>query len=137
MYRKISAVLVIAVCGLLSAGSASATPPGRSGSSDAPASEISEAREQWLLGAMKAALRFGCTPDSIQQLSSESVDDAIRYFGQTARPGACLILAPFSNDPASMRYSFATGGKVDGIEILYLSDVPEARIQHGSAVRIR
>jgi hypothetical protein len=86
---------------------------------------------------MQAALRFGCTPDSIQQLSSESVEDAIQYFGQTAKPGACLILTPISNDPATMRYSLATGGTVNGMEIRYLSDVAQVRIQHGAAVSSR
>jgi hypothetical protein len=135
MLRGIRAVSVIVASVLPFTSSAWATSPGQSGSSTAEG--IREAREQWLAGALQAALRLGCTPDSIQQLSSESVDDAIQYFGQTAKPGACLILAPISNDPESMRYSLATGGTVNGMEIRYLSDVGQVRIQHGAAVKNR
>jgi hypothetical protein len=155
MSSKFRAVLALFAGGLLSGSATIASPQSKPGTentaiSSAPGmiqsrarpnpvteSAISEAHEQWLAGAEQAAARFGCGSETIQQLSSESLEDAIRFFGMTAKTGSCLILYPISRDPASMRYSFASGGKAGGIDILYLSDVAQVRITHGAAVTDR
>jgi len=100
--------------------------------SPVPDPAIQEAHEHWLAGVVKAAAGFGCSPDLIQQLPTESVTDALHLFALTAKPGSCLVLSPVSTDPGSMRYSFASGGKIDGIEIRYLSDVGRIRIWNGA-----
>ncbi len=93
---------------------------------------VREAHEQWLAGVSKAATGFGCGPDLIQQLPTESVTEVLHLFALTARNGSCLVLLPVSTDPNAMRYSFASGGKIDGVEIRYLSDVGQMRVWNGA-----
>jgi hypothetical protein len=95
---------------------------------------VEEAHQQWLAGVTQAAARFGCSPDLIQQLPSESVAEVVSLYVQTAHKGSCLVLLPVSTNAASTRYSFASGGTVDGVEILYLSDVSRVRIWNGAEV---
>jgi hypothetical protein len=92
---------------------------------------VVQAHERWLAGAAKAAAGFGCSPDLIQQLPSESVADVLHLFALSAKKGTCLVLLPISTDPGSMRYSFASGGNIDGVEVRYLSDVGRMRIWNG------
>ena len=96
--------------------------------------DLDQARAQWLAGMEEEAARFGCDPELIQQQPGESVAEAIQVYRLAAKAGSCLILQPISTDPGTMRYSFASGGKVDGVEILYISDVPQVRIKNGAAV---
>jgi len=110
---------------------------GSAGVAAAPADDpaVLEARERWLAGVAEAASRFGCSPASlIQQLPTESVAEVVKLFVLTSEQGACLVLLPVSTDPGSARYSFASGGKVDGVEIRYLSDVARPRIWNGVEV---
>jgi len=95
---------------------------------------VEQAHEEWLAGAARAAAEFGCGPDLIQQLPTESVTDVIHLFALTATKGTCVVLLPVSTEPGSIRYSFASGGDVDGTEIHYLSDVGQMRIRNGVAV---
>jgi hypothetical protein len=43
-------------------------------------------------------------------------------------------LLPASTDAGSTSYSFASGGTIDGVPILYLSDVHRMRIWNGAEV---
>jgi len=95
---------------------------------------VEEAHQQWLAGVAQAAARFGCGPDLIQQLPSETVAEVVNLYVQTAHKGTCLVLLPVSTNAASTWYSFASGGTVDGVEILYLSDVSRVRIWNGVEV---
>jgi len=95
---------------------------------------VSEAHEQWLAGVAQEAAHYGCAPQLIEQLPTESVTDVVKLFALTASKGTCLVLQPVSTDSTSIRYSFASGGSVDGIEIFYLSDVGRVRIWNGAAV---
>jgi hypothetical protein len=95
---------------------------------------IAQAQSQWLSGLAAAASTFGCTGISVQQQPTETVAAALNQFMQTANEGSCLALAPISTNPSSIRYSFAWGGKVNGIDIYYLSDVGQMRIWNGTAL---
>lgn len=93
--------------------------------------DLEEARERWLAGAADAAKDFGCAPDIIVQLPGETLADVVQLYALTAHEGSCLVLQPVSGDPAEMRYSLASGGQVDGVDILYISDVSRIRIWDG------
>jgi hypothetical protein len=95
---------------------------------------LAEAHEQWLAGVAKAAESYGCNPELVQQQPNETVAEAVSVYAQTAAKGSCLVLLPISTDPTSIRYSFASGGTVDGVEIFYLSDVSKVRIWQGAPV---
>lgn len=95
---------------------------------------VSEAHDQWLAGVAQEAAHYGCAPKLIEQLPTESVADAVKLFALTASKGTCLVLQPVSTNPTPNRYSFASGGTADGIEIFYLSDVGRVRIWNGAAV---
>lgn len=95
---------------------------------------IEEVHRQWLAGVVEEAAQYGCKPELVQQLPGESVTDALKLFAETAQNGSCLVLAPISSDMEHLRYSFASGGKIDGVEILYLSDVSRIRIREGVEV---
>jgi len=95
---------------------------------------LTEAHEKWLVGAPAAARSHGCSEGLITQLPSESVAEVVKLFALTGNKETCIILQPVSTDPDSMRYSFASGGKVDGLEIRYLSDVGKLRIWNGVEV---
>jgi hypothetical protein len=95
---------------------------------------VEEAHQQWLTGVTAAATRYGCSPDLIQQLPSETVADVVKLYAETAHKGSCLVLLPVSTDAGSTWYSFASGGTIDGVEILYLSDVNRMRIWNGVEV---
>jgi hypothetical protein len=95
---------------------------------------VAEEHNQWLAGLADAAASFGCTSISVQQLPSESVSDAVSLFVQNSPEQSCLALWPISTDPTSVRYSFAWGGKVNGKDILYISDLGQMRIWNGVAV---
>jgi hypothetical protein len=95
---------------------------------------VEEAHQQWLTGVAAAATRYGCSSDLIQQLPSETVTDVVKLYAQTAHKGSCLVLLPISTDAGSTWYSFASGGTIDGVEILYLSDVNRLRIWNGVEV---
>jgi hypothetical protein len=92
---------------------------------------VEEAHQQWLAGVAQAAARYGCSPDLIQQLPSETVADVVKLYVQTAHKGSCLILSPTSTVAGPTWYSFASGGTIDGVEILYLSDANQSRIWNG------
>ena len=89
------------------------------------------AHDQWLAGVADAADSYGCSDVSVQQQSTESVNDVIDRFGQTASEGSCLVLWPISTDPTVIRYSFAWGGTIDGKDIFFISDVSQMRIWNG------
>lgn len=91
---------------------------------------ILDAHQRWLDGAVEAAALYGCTHPTIQE-STESVADALKVYVLTADKSSCLILSPVSSDPESNRYSYASGGNVDGVDIYYISDVPRPRILMG------
>ena len=133
MARGFRALLVPLLASLAFTGQSLAAPRPHAAASSA----IQHAQEDWLAGAPQAARRFGCNGALIQQLTSETVAEALKYFGQTAKPGACLILAPVSQDPTQQRYSFASGGKVNGVEILYLSDIAQPRIVNGTVLKVQ
>ena len=95
---------------------------------------IAQAQSQWLSGVAAAATTFGCTGISVQQQPTQTVADALNQFVQTANEGSCLALAPISTNPTCIRYSFAWGGKINGIDIYYLSDVGQMRIWNGTAL---
>jgi hypothetical protein len=95
---------------------------------------VEEAHQQWLAGVAEAAARYGCSPDLIQQLPSETVADVVKLYVQTAHKGSCLVLSPISTAAGPAWYSFASGGTIDGVEILYLSDVNQLRIWNGVEV---
>jgi hypothetical protein len=94
---------------------------------------VMEAHDQWLRDVAEAAKSYGCTT-TVEQLDSESVAKAISQFGSLASEGSCLILRPVSTDPDSIIYSLAWGGAVDGIDILYITDVSRMRIWNGVEV---
>ena len=94
---------------------------------------VAAVHEQWLAGVAKAAASYGCSPKLIQQLPTESISDVVKLYGLTADKKTCLVLQPVSPDPTSMRYSLASGGQVDGVDILYLSDVGKVRIWDGTS----
>jgi hypothetical protein len=92
---------------------------------------IVSAHSQWLADVEDAAASYGCKDTSVQQQSTESINDVIDRFGQTATEGSCLVLWPISANPGAIRYSFAWGGTIDGKDILYISDVSQMRIWNG------
>lgn len=96
--------------------------------------EIVKAHRDWLKGVSAAAPTFGCKKLIIQQDSGETVADAIQLYVLTAVQGDCLVLTPISADTRTARYSFARGGRVDGLDIYYISDVGRARIRNGQPV---
>ena len=97
----------------------------------AETSDVANMHEQWLAGASAAAKQYGCTKVAVEQQPNETVEDAVKLFGLVATEGSCLVLAPVSTNLRSTRYSFANGGKLNGIDVLYISDLPRARIWKG------
>jgi hypothetical protein len=96
--------------------------------------QVDEAHERWLAGATEAAAEHGCQGELVRQLPTETVDDAIKFYLQVATAHTCLLLQPVSDQPDSQRYSFASGGEKDGVNILYISDVSQIRIWNGAEV---
>jgi hypothetical protein len=92
---------------------------------------VEEARQAWLSGVEEAAKHYGCHLAVVQQ-QGESVEEAIKLFAAVADNKSCLALLPISNRPDPGRYSMAWGGKVDGIDIFYISDVGRSRIWNGA-----
>ena len=95
---------------------------------------IQAAHSEWLAGVAAAAATYGCDNPLVEQQSTESVSAAISRFGLTATEGSCLVLLPVSTIEGSLRYSIAWGGTVNGIDILYISDVSQMRVWNGAAV---
>jgi hypothetical protein len=95
---------------------------------------VVQAHNNWLAGLPNAARIYGCTSVAVLQQSTQTVDDAIADFAQTANEGSCLALWPISTDPTVLRYSFAWGGVADGKDIFYLSDIDQLRIWNGAEV---
>jgi hypothetical protein len=95
---------------------------------------VDEAHERWLAGVADAAAEHGCQGELIQQLPTETVDEAIKLYLQVASSHTCLVLQPVSGQPNAQRYSFASGGEKDGVNILYISDVSQIRIWNGAEV---
>jgi len=95
---------------------------------------VSETHERWLAGAKDAAAEHGCDENLVIQDSSETVDDAVKLYLQVAGEHTCLILQPVSENPDTTRYSIASGGEKDGVNILYISDVSRIRIWNGEEV---
>jgi hypothetical protein len=95
---------------------------------------VDAAHERWLAGVTEAAAEHGCQGELVQQLPTETVDDAIKLYLQVATAHTCLVLQPVSGQPDSQRYSFASGGEKDGVNILYISDVSQMRIWNGAEV---
>jgi len=95
---------------------------------------VEEAHQKWLAGIAGAAVQYGCSGDLIQQLPTESVADVVKLYVETAQKGTCLVLLPVSTDATSVSYSLASGGTIDGVPILYLSDVHRMRIWNGVEV---
>jgi hypothetical protein len=95
---------------------------------------VNEAHDRWLAGVAEAAAEHGCQGELIRQLPTETVDDAIKFYLQVATAHTCLVLQPVSGQPNSQRYSFASGGEKDGVNILYISDVNQIRIWNGAEV---
>jgi hypothetical protein len=93
--------------------------------------EVTEMHDQWLAGATAAAKQFGCTNVAVEQQPNESIADAVKLFGLVATEGSCLVLAPVSTNTRTVRYSFARGGKVDGIDLLYISDTSTLKVWNG------
>lgn len=96
---------------------------------------VEDAHLRWLAGVAAAAVQHGCDPNLIQQAPTESVGDAVKIYLSAASEHTCLVLQPVSADPGPMRYSFASGGEVDGIDIVYISDVSRMRIWNGQEIR--
>jgi hypothetical protein len=96
---------------------------------------VEEAHAQWLAGVAAAAAQHGCSPNLVLQSPTESVADAVKIYLQVASEHTCLVLQPVSSEAGSMRYSFSSGGEVDGVNILYLSDVSRMRIWNGKEIR--
>jgi hypothetical protein len=90
--------------------------------------------QQWLEGLADAAARNGCNAELVIQQPNESVEEVLQLFTLTAREGSCLALFPISTAADPIRYSFASGGRVDGVEVRYLSDVSRIRIWNGIPV---
>jgi hypothetical protein len=129
VFRKLFAIFGVmlgSVCLVSGADAASTTAATN-------AEAIAQMHEQWLAGVTKAAQRFGCNPELIEQLPSENVAEAVKFFSQTAKPGSCLVLQPISQYVGPVRYSLASGGTVDGVQIRSISDVPQVRIHNGVA----
>lgn len=97
------------------------------------ASTVTAAHEHWLAGVEEAAARHGCK-NIIEQQATETVAEAIQFFRATATEGTCLVLQPISNSAESGRYSIASGGNIDGLNLLYISDVSRIRIWNGVPV---
>ena len=97
----------------------------------AETADVATMHEQWLAGASAAAKQFGCTKVAVEQQPNETLADAVKLFGLVATQGSCLVLSPVSTNLRSTRYSFANGGKLNGIDVLYISDLPRARIWKG------
>lgn len=97
---------------------------------------VSEAHERWLEGAKQAAAEHGCDANLVVQSPTETVDDAIKLYLQVAGEHTCLVLQPVSENPNSQRYSFASGGEKDGVNILYISDASRIRIWNGEEVAV-
>lgn len=95
---------------------------------------VAAAHESWLEGVKAAAEEHHCEGNLVEQLPSETVDDAIKLYIQVATENTCLVLQPVSADAHSHRYSFASGGEKDGVNILYISDVSRIRIWNGAEV---
>jgi hypothetical protein len=98
---------------------------------------VTEAHDRWLTGVAAAAAEHGCTGQLVQQLPTETVDDAVKLYLQVADEHACLVLQPVSTEPNAQRYSFASGGEVDGVSILYISDVNRMRIWNGAETAMK
>jgi hypothetical protein len=96
--------------------------------------QVLAAHDQWLAGVAAAAESYGCTDISIRQGPDEPVSNALNRFGLSAPKGSCLVLYPISTNPKTLRYSLASGGTIEGREILYLSDVGQMRIWDGVAL---
>ena len=97
-------------------------------------SEVSDLHDQWLAGAPAAAKQYGCTNIVVEQQPDETISDALNLFAETATEGECLVLAPLSTNLRATHYSFANGGKVNGVDILYISDLPQARIWNAASL---
>jgi hypothetical protein len=95
---------------------------------------VNAAHDRWLAGVAEAAAEHNCQGELVQQLPTETVDDAIKFYLQVATARTCLVLQPVSGEPDSIRYSFASGGEKDGVDILYISDVSQIRIWNGAEV---
>jgi hypothetical protein len=98
-----------------------------------PAAE--EAHAQWLAGVAAAAAQHGCDPNLVLQSPTESVAEAVKIYLQVASEHTCLVLQPISTGTGSMRYSFSSGGEVDGINVVYISDVSRMRIWNGKEIQ--
>jgi hypothetical protein len=88
----------------------------------------------WLAGVSAAAASYGCTGIGTQQKQTQTVDEAISQFEQTATEGSCLALWPISTDTSNLIYSISWGGNVNGVDIRYISDVSQMRIWAGMPV---
>ncbi len=97
----------------------------------AETADVATMHEQWLAGATAAAKQFGCTKVAVEQQPNETIADAVKLFGLVATQGSCLVLAPVSTNTRTLRYSFARGGKVDGIDLLYISDTSTVKVWNG------
>lgn len=97
-------------------------------------SAAEEAHAQWLSGVSAAAAEHGCDPNLVLQSPTESVEDAVKIYLQVASEHTCLVLQPVSTNAGSMRYSFASGGEVDGVNIVYISDVSRMRMWNGAEI---
>jgi len=95
---------------------------------------VEEAHSRWIAGAQEAALQHGCTKIAVEQQPGESIDEAVKLFALTANEGSCLLLQPVSTEEEVGHYSVSWGGKVGGIDIVYISDVAQMRIWNGVAV---
>jgi hypothetical protein len=93
---------------------------------------VTEAHERWLAGVQAAAAEHGCKGELIQQQPNESVEETIKLYAQIANEHTCLVLQPVSTEPNSQRYSFSSGGEIDGVSILYISDVSQMRVWNGT-----
>ena len=96
--------------------------------------DVATMHDKWLAGAASAAKQFGCTKVAVEQQPNETITDAVKLFGLVATEGSCLVLAPVSTNLRSTRYSFANGGKLNGIDVLYISDLPRPRIWKGNSL---
>ena len=93
-----------------------------------------ERHQKWLDGLAEAGARNGCKAELIVQQPGETVEEVLRLYALTASEGSCLALFPVSTGTDPIRYSFASGGKIDGVEVYYLSDVSRIRIWTGVPV---
>lgn len=95
---------------------------------------VVQSHNRWLEGVADVANSYGCTDISIEQEETESLPDAIKRFGLTAKEGSCLVLWPVSVDPNSRRYSLAWGGQVNGKDLLYISDISQISIWNAAPI---